>query len=73
MEKISKWFNKWGLVIALTVLGVMLLSALGACIYTAIINPFVGIVGCGGVIVALGVLVYLIWEEFDDAAHFGDY
>lgn len=73
MGKIWKWLDKWRFVIALVAVGITMLFALGCCIYTAIINPFVGIVGIFGLIVVLGVIVYLIWEKVSDGVPFGDY
>jgi hypothetical protein len=66
MKKILNWFGKWGFVIILYLIGVALLFALGCCIYTAIINPFVGGVGIVGVATAITAVVALIWGEIED-------
>ena len=69
MGKIWKWLDKWCLVIALGLVGVALLFALGSCIYTAISAPFVGIVGAIGITVVLGMIVYITWEEISDGGY----
>ena len=66
MGKISKWFGKWGFVLALMLIVTALLFALGCCIYTSIINPFVGIVGIVGTVVAIGFGIWVIYEEIND-------
>ena len=69
MKKIWDFISKWGVIIALGIVGVALLFALGCCIYTAIANPFVGIVGAIGITVVLGVIVYITWEEISDGGY----
>ena len=66
MDKIANFFSKWGFVVILYLIGVALLFALGCCIYTAIINPFVGGVGIVGVATAIAAVVALIWGEIED-------
>jgi hypothetical protein len=63
MGKISEFFDKWGFVAFLSIVGVGLLFALGCCIYTSIINPFVGIVGTLSVVLALGGIA--LWAYLD--------
>lgn len=66
MEKIKEWINTWFGVVALSVVSVALLFALGCCIYTAIVNPIVGVVGSVGVALALAFCVFMIWCEVED-------
>ena len=66
MGKIKEWFSKWYGVIVLCAVVVTLLFALGSCIYTAIVNPFVGIVGLCGVALALAFCVFRIWREVEN-------
>lgn len=66
MNKIAEFFSKWGFVIILNLVGIALLFALGCCIYTAIINPFVGGVGIVGVATVITAVVALIWGEIED-------
>ena len=71
MNKIMYFFDKWGFVMALGILCLAMLFALGCCIYTAIINPFVGIVGSIGTVVTITALVILI--RIDIAEQKDDY
>lgn len=66
MRKIAEFLSKWAIAIFLILLGVVLLFAIACCIYTAIANPFVGIVGCVGVAISLAVVVCLIWTEIKE-------
>ena len=66
MGKIKEWINTWFGVIAVGVVAVALLFALGCCIYTAIVNPIVGLIGVVGVALALAFCVLLIWREVED-------
>lgn len=63
MGKIAEFLSKWAFAIFLIFLAVALLFALACSIYTAVENPFVGAVGCLGVIVALAVVVWGIVDE----------
>lgn len=67
MGTIKNWFGKWGMALILGIVGVALLFALGGCVYTAIINPFVGIVGIVGVGIAIAFNVWAICQEVQDA------
>jgi uncharacterized Tic20 family protein len=66
MEKIKEWINTWLGVVVVGVVSVALLFALGCCIYTAIVNPIVGVVGVVGVALALAFCVFMIWREVED-------
>ena len=63
MGKISYFFKKWGFAISLIVVAVTLIFALISCIYTAVANPFVGIVGCVGAVLTIAVVVGWIFKE----------
>lgn len=63
MGKVAEFFSKWAFVIFLCVIAVMLLFAVGCCIYTAVINPFVGSVGTLGALFALATAGWWIWAE----------
>lgn len=63
MKSIVDFFNKWGYTVFLSIFAVLMLFALGCCIYTSIKNLFVGIVGIVGVLVsllAIGANIY--WD-----------
>ena len=66
MNKIAEFFSKWAFAIVLCLIAVALLFALGCTIYTAIENPFVGIVGTIGVAVVLACVVGLICSEIKE-------
>lgn len=66
MEKIKEWINAWLGVVVVGVVSVALLFALGCRIYTAIVNPIVGVVGAVGVALALAFCVFMIWREVKD-------
>lgn len=66
MGKIKEWFSNWYGVITLCVVSLVLLFSLGCCIYTAIVNPFVGIVGLCGVVLAIAFCILMIWREIED-------
>ena len=66
MGKIKEWINTWFGVIAVGVVAVALLFALGCCIYTAIVNTIVGLIGVAGVTLALAFCVLKIWREVED-------
>ena len=53
MSKIAEFLSKWAFAIVLCLLAVTLLCGLGCCVYTAITNPLVGIIGGIGVAIAL--------------------
>lgn len=72
MKKIAEFFDKWGFVIILGIIGVALLFSLVCCIYTAVERPFVGIVGCGGVALALAVVVGWMCIETKDLREVND-
>lgn len=57
MKKIAEFFSKWAFAIVLCLIAVALLFALGCCVYTAITNPFVGIVGGIGALLSLVAVV----------------
>lgn len=59
MEKIKSFLKKWGNVILGLIIVVMLLFALSCCIFTAISNTFVGIVGAIAIIAVITPLI--IW------------
>lgn len=63
MGKIVEFFNKWAFAIVLCLVAVTLLFALGCCVYTAVVNPIVGIVGGIGVLVALAIAVGWLFVE----------
>lgn len=63
MKKIAEFLSKWAFAIFLLLLAVALLFALACSIYTAVVNPFVGSVGCLGVVVALATVVWGIVDE----------
>lgn len=63
MKKIAEFLSKWAFAIFLLLLAVALLFALACSIYTAVVNPFVGAVGCLGVVVALATVVWGIVDE----------
>lgn len=65
-EKIKEWVNTWFGVVFLGAHSVALLFALGCCIYTAIVNTIVGLIGVVGVALALALCVLLIWREVED-------
>lgn len=66
MGKIEYFLAKWALVIFLMVVGITLLFALACCIYTAVTNAWVGIVGCVGVALALAVVSWKITKEIKE-------
>ena len=66
MKKIAEFFSKWAFVIILSLVGLVLLFALSCCIYTAVTNPLVGILGSIGVAVALASIVGLIVTEIKE-------
>lgn len=66
MNKITEFLSKWAFAIFLCVIAILLLFAAGCCIYTAVINPFVGIVGTIGVIFALGIVASWLWVEINE-------
>ena len=63
MNKVGDFFKRWGFVVILAIIAVTLLFSLGCCIYTAVINPFVGIVGIVGCVAALLVAIGWICSE----------
>lgn len=65
MNKIAEFISKWGFVIILGIVGIALLFALGCSIYTAITNPFVGIVGMVGTIMSLGGIAFWMYLEIN--------
>lgn len=66
MGKITEFFNKWAFAIVLCAFALALVAAFGCCVYTAITNPFVGIIGCVSVLIALAVLVSWIVIEIKE-------
>lgn len=73
MNKILNWLGKWGMALILGIICVALLVALGGCVYTAIINLFVGIVGIVGVGIAIVFDVWAICQEVQDALEANQY
>jgi hypothetical protein len=71
MGKVIAFFSKWASAIVLGVVAIALLFALGCTIYTAIKNPFVGIVGTIGVAIALACVIGWISTEIRDIKYFG--
>lgn len=67
MGKIADFLAKWAFVIFLMAGGITLLFALACCIYTAVTNAWVGIVGCVGVALALAVVSGRITKEIKEA------
>lgn len=63
MERIKAFIEKWGYVVFLALVGVALMFDVGCGIYTAITNPWVGIVALVGAIMALGTIVWTIYKE----------
>lgn len=63
MSKVAEFFKKWGFTMFLCIVAVAVLFALGCSVYTAVINPFVGITGIVGVLASLGVFAWLIYKE----------
>ena len=66
MKKIADFFSKWGFVVILAVVAMVLLTTLGCCIYTAVKAPFVGIVGIVGALLSLAVVAGLLFEEITE-------
>lgn len=66
MGKVQEFFSKWAFAIFLIVVAVTLIFALISCIYTAVANPFVGIVGCVGAVLAIAVVVGWIFKEIKE-------
>lgn len=63
MGKVIAFFSKWAFAIVLCIVDVALLFALGCCVYTAITNPFVGIVGGISVLLSIAVVTGLFCVE----------
>lgn len=63
MKKIAEFFGKWGFMVILAVVAMVLLTTLGCCIYTAVKAPFVGVVGVVGALLSLAVVAGLICIE----------
>lgn len=66
MNKIAEFLSKWAFAIFLIVVAITLVFALISCIYTAVANPFVGIVGCVGAVLALAVVISFIVVEIKE-------
>lgn len=66
MNKIAEFLSKWAFAIFLIVVAITLVFALISCIYTAVANPFVGIVGCVGAVLAIAVVVGWIFKEIKE-------
>lgn len=66
MNKIAEFFSKWAFAMFLGIVAVMLLFAVGCCVYTAVVNPFVGIVGIVGVAVCLVCVVGWLCKEIKE-------
>ena len=63
MNKIADFLGKWGFVIVLSILILVGVFTLGCTIYTAVVNPFVGITGFIGAIFSLGTLSHILCKE----------
>jgi hypothetical protein len=63
MNKIAEFFSKWGYVVVLSILILAGLFTLGCTIYTAVVNPFVGITGLIGSIFSLGAFSYALYKK----------
>jgi hypothetical protein len=63
MGKVQEFLTKWGFTMFISLVGVAILFAIGCCIYTAIVNSFVGIIGLLGSIASLGMTVWLIYKK----------
>lgn len=63
MNKIAEFFNKWGFTMFISLVGIAVLFAIGCCIYTAVVNPFVGILGLLGSLAAFGIIAQMIYKE----------
>ena len=66
MDKIANFFSKWGFVVILAVVAMVLLTTLGCCIYTAVKAPFVGVVGIVGALLSLTVVAGLLVQEITE-------
>ena len=66
MGKVWAFISKWAFAIVLCLVAVTLLFALGCCVYTAIVNPIVGIVGVIGAFLAVATVVGLIMQEIKE-------
>ena len=66
MGKIGEFLAKWAFCIVLCLLAVTLLCGFGCCVYTAITNPLVGIIGGIGVFIALGIDASWIYIEIKE-------
>ena len=66
MKKIAEFFSKWGFVVILAVVAMVLLTSLGCCIYTAVKAPFVGVVGIVGALLSLAVVAGLLFQEITE-------
>lgn len=66
MDKITEFISKWGFVVILAVVAMVLLTTLGCCIYTAVKAPFVGVVGIVGAVLSLAVVAWLLFEEITE-------
>lgn len=63
MNKLTELFTKYGYITFLCIVAITLLFSLGSCIYTAIVNPFVGITGIVGTVAGLAAVGYNIYKE----------
>lgn len=63
MKKFIDYLKKWGNVIILSIIVVLLLFALYSCIYTSITNLTVGILGTAGVCILIFMIVTNIIDE----------
>lgn len=63
MSEIFNFISKWGYVMFLSILILVGLFTLGCTIYTAVVNPFIGIVGLVGAISSLAVLAHTLCKE----------
>lgn len=63
MGKVAEFFKTWSYVFFLALVDVTILFALGSCIYTAVINPFVGSAGITGSVASLILVSWHLYKE----------
>ena len=63
MGKVAEFFKTWSYVLFLALIDVTVLFTLGSTIYTAVTNPFVGIVGIVGSVASLALVSWLLYKE----------
>ena len=63
MNKIINFISTWAFTIILCIVALIVLFALGCSIYTAVTNPFVGIIGIIGNVASLAVFGWAIYKN----------